>query len=68
MTNAYWDIVLYPYHYLENPELYQWNIHLKPSRNELQYHIIRNTVVATPTIGMYTSLKKSLFQLLRMQL
>ena len=57
---------LYPYYDIENPELYNLDVHSKPSRKEWQYHIIQHTIMATPTLGMYISLRKSLFQFLRM--
>ena len=65
MNNVTW--YLYPYHNIENAELYNSNIHMKPSRKEWQY-IIQHTAMATPNRGMYMSLGKSLFQLLNMQL
>ena len=48
---------LYSYDDRENLELYNWNIYLKPSRKEKECHMIRHTVMATPTLGrtIYTN-------------
>ena len=43
---------LYPYYDIENPEIYNWNIHLKPNSEEYQY---QHTFMATLTFGMYVS-------------
>ena len=58
---------LYPYHYLKNTEIYNWNTHLKPSRIEQQYHIIQHTILATPTFGIFMFLRISLFHLRKHQ-
>ena len=45
---------LYPYHNIENPELCNWNIHLKSSREEywitVSYRPYGRTVMAKPTL------------------
>ena len=55
MLNVTW--YPYPYYDIENPEPYNWNIHLKPSRQESQYDIIQHAVMTTPTLGMYIFLR-----------
>ena len=44
MHNVTW--YLYPYHNIEDPEPYDWNIYLKPSR--------KHTVMNTLTLGVYS--------------
>ena len=53
MFNVTW--YPYPYHDIENTELYNWNVHLKPDKKQEQYQIIQYTIMATPTFGTYVS-------------
>ena len=62
LTNAQCHMVPYPCYDIENPELYNRNIHLKPSKQEKQYHIIQHTITATPTFWYVCLLERAYFK------
>ena len=58
MHNVTW--YLHPHYDMQNAELYNWNVNLKPNRKYEQYHIIQHTSMTTPTF-VYVCLLETAF-------